>query len=88
MAVDSLKQLPLIYEEYYPKILRYLIRFLGPNEAEDATQEVFIKINTNLDSFRGESKLSTWIYRIATNTAIDRKRRRAANVIEYPFTEI
>ena len=45
-----------------------------PAEAEDVTQEVFDKVNRNLDGFRGQSKLSTWIYRIATNTAIDKLR--------------
>ncbi|HTN71567.1 MAG TPA: sigma-70 family RNA polymerase sigma factor, partial [Methylomirabilota bacterium] len=42
---------------------------------EDTAQEVFVKISRSLDSFRGESSLSTWIYRIATNTAMDHLRR-------------
>jgi len=64
-----------IYNEYYPKIVRYLTRVVGESEAEDATQEVFVKIDRSLESFRGESSLSTWIYRIATNTAMDHLRR-------------
>ncbi len=52
-----------IYKEYYPKILRYLIRlFDDKNEAEDFTQEVFIKVHRSLDKFEGRSSLSTWIY--------------------------
>jgi RNA polymerase sigma-70 factor (ECF subfamily) len=47
---------------------------MGPAEAEDVAQEVFEKVNRSLDGFKGQSKLSTWIYRIATNTAIDRLR--------------
>jgi RNA polymerase sigma-70 factor (ECF subfamily) len=47
---------------------------VGEYEAEDLTQEVFIRINHALKTFRGESQLSTWIYRIATNAAIDRMR--------------
>ncbi len=63
-----------IYEEYHAKLFRYLARFVGEDDAEDLTQEVFVKIHKALDNFRGESKLSTWIYRIATNTAADRLR--------------
>jgi RNA polymerase sigma-70 factor (ECF subfamily) len=63
-----------VYKEFQPKILHYLSRMLGPEEAEDAAQEVFEKVNRSLDGFKGKSKLSTWIYRIATNTALDKLR--------------
>ena len=63
-----------IYEEFKPKILHYLSRLTGQQEAEDIAQEVFEKASRSLKSFKGESKLSTWLYRIATNTAIDRMR--------------
>ncbi len=64
-----------IYDEYYPKIVRYLARLVGELEAEDAAQEAFVKIDRSLEGFRGESSLSTWIYRIATNTAMDHFRK-------------
>ena len=63
-----------IYEQFQPKILHYLTRLAGQQEAEDIAQEVFEKVSRGLRSFKGESKLSTWLYRIATNTAIDRMR--------------
>ncbi len=63
-----------IYNEYYSKIIQYLSRIVGPNDAEDLAQDVFNKISRNLSGFKGKSKLSTWIYRIATNVAIDRSR--------------
>ena len=63
-----------IFDEYYPRILCYLSRIVGPVDAEDLTQEVFSKVNKGLNRFQGRSSLSTWIYRIATNTAIDRSR--------------
>jgi RNA polymerase sigma-70 factor (ECF subfamily) len=44
---------------------------VGEADAEDLTQEVFAKVAHALRAFRGESSLSTWIYRIATNTALD-----------------
>ena len=61
-----------VYDSFYASILRYLKRLVGENEAEEITQAVFEKVSKNLESFKGESKLSTWLYRIATNTAIDR----------------
>ena len=60
---------------FRPKILRYLTHLVSEFEAEDLTQEVFIKILSNLNNFRGECRLSTWIYKIATNVAIDAFRR-------------
>jgi RNA polymerase sigma-70 factor (ECF subfamily) len=60
-----------VYREYQPKIYRHISRLYGESEASDLTQTVFLKINRSLDSFRGESSLATWIYRIAANTARD-----------------
>jgi RNA polymerase sigma-70 factor (ECF subfamily) len=62
------------YDEFHDKIRYYLERVVGKPEAEDLTQEVFLKIHKGLHRFKGESKLSTWIYRIATNAALDRLR--------------
>ncbi len=67
-------QFPNLYEVFQPKILRYLTRLIGEAEAEDLTQEVLIKVNEALPDFQGKSQLSTWIYRIATNAALDRLR--------------
>jgi RNA polymerase sigma-70 factor (ECF subfamily) len=63
-----------IYNEYYNKIIQYISRIVGPHDAEDLAQDIFNKINRNLGGFKGKSKLSTWIYRIATHVAIDRLR--------------
>lgn len=63
-----------VYRAFHPRILRYLARLIGPDEAEDVTQEVFVRISRSLNELRDESQLSTWIYRIATNAAIDRVR--------------
>jgi RNA polymerase sigma-70 factor (ECF subfamily) len=63
-----------VHEEYRPRIVRYLSRLIGDDEAEDIAQEVFEKVNRSLGGFEGRSKLSTWIYRIATNAVLDRFR--------------
>ena len=48
-----------------------------PQDAEEVTQEVLIKITTKLGTFKGESKFRTWLYRIAANHVLNMKRRSA-----------
>lgn len=63
-----------IHRKFRIRINRYLAGMVGDAEAEDLTQEVFSKVHLALEDFQGKSSLSTWIYRIATNCAIDRMR--------------
>src|SRR5689334_14819032 len=49
---------------------------VGRDEAEDATQEVFLRVHRGLAGFAGRSSFMTWIYRIATNVGLKRRRRR------------
>lgn len=59
-------------------------------EAEDITQEIFIKVFQSLDKFREESGFATWLYRIAYNTTISelRKRKHEFTAIEDNFANI
>ena len=66
-----------IYDEFHEKLHRYLERMIGKNDAEDVTQEVFVKIGNGLKDFKGKSSISTWVYRIATNAALDRMKCRS-----------
>lgn len=66
-----MKEFETIYQEFHPKIYRYLSNLASEEDARDLTQSVFLKISRSLGTFREESSLSTWIYRIATNTARD-----------------
>lgn len=65
-----------VHNQFHEKIRFYLSRLVCETEAEDLAQEVFIKVSKNLRRFEGKSKLSTWVYRIATNTALDKLRSR------------
>jgi RNA polymerase sigma-70 factor (ECF subfamily) len=57
-----------IVETYGDRVYNLTYRMLGNREeAEDVSQEVFITIFKSIDSFRGDSKFSTWLYRIAVN---------------------
>lgn len=63
---------------YQSKVHRLVAGILGPGyaaDAEDATQEVFLQAYRKLESFRGDSRFSTWLYRLAYNRAIDYRRR-------------
>jgi RNA polymerase sigma factor (sigma-70 family) len=58
---------------------------LDHDDADDVLQNTFIKVYKNIDSFKGQSKLYTWMYRIATNeslTFLKRKARRANTTLE------
>ena len=65
----------------YQQKVYWLVRkmVIDHDDADDLTQEVFIKIHKAIDNFRGDSQLYTWIYRIATNeclTFLAKKKRR------------
>src|SRR4030095_7673642 len=55
-----------------------------PQDAEEVTQEVLVKVITRLASFRGESKFRTWLYRIVANHVLN-MRRRAAEAVAPTF---
>jgi len=65
-----------IFEQYHHPIFHYLFRLTqDQQEAEDLTQETFLRVHNSLPKFRGEASLSTWIYRIATNVSHDHFRK-------------
>lgn len=60
------------------RVFRVALSVLGPGraaDAEDVAQEVFVRAHRALPSFRGESRLGTWLYRVAFNRAVDHRRR-------------
>ena len=61
---------------YKNKVYNYIYRMVGnSDDAEDLTQEVFVRMYTSLDSFRRQASLHTWLFRIASNLCIDHFRR-------------
>jgi RNA polymerase sigma-70 factor (ECF subfamily) len=62
-----------LVEQYQVRVFRLVYRMLGrQDEAEDMAQEVFVQVFKSVGQFRNECKLSTWIYRIATNLCKNR----------------
>lgn len=65
-----------IYLQYHKRVFGICFRMLADKEvAEDVTQEVFIQLWQKLDNFRGESKFSTWLHSVATNTVLGHLRK-------------
>jgi RNA polymerase sigma-70 factor, ECF subfamily len=73
-----------IHATFHPRVVRYLTRLVGKSEAEDVAQTVMLKVSEGLRGFRGEASLSTWIYRVATNAALDRLRARGPRGADGP----
>lgn len=67
----------LIYEHFSPQIHRYVFRLLGSQEqADDITQDTFLRAFQNISKIADDSNVSAWLYRIASNAAFDVLRRR------------
>jgi RNA polymerase sigma-70 factor (ECF subfamily) len=68
-----------LYRAHAGRLFSVACRMLGNTaDAEDLLQEIFLTAHRKLDSFRGESSLGTWLYRLATNQCLDYLRSRAA----------
>lgn len=66
-----------LFANYCEMVFNVCFRMLGSqSEAEDITQDVFLKVYRSVRQFRGESKLSTWLYRIAINLCLNCRRRK------------
>lgn len=68
-----------VYRAHSGRLYSVACRMVGnPTDAEDLLQEIFLAAHRKLDSFRGESALGTWLYRLATNLCLDYLRSKTA----------
>lgn len=66
-----------LMNKYKRTVFGFCFRYTGNREdAEDVSQEIFIKVFRNIRSFRGDSKFSTWLYRLTVNTCLNHARWR------------
>lgn len=73
----SLADFDRLYEEFSSPIFNYVLRMVGDRDrAADIAQDTFIKAYRKIDTLTDETSTRSWLYRIATNTAIDEMRRR------------
>lgn len=72
----------LLVEKHQSMIFRTCMGFLhDKDDADDLTQDIFIQVFQSLSRFKGEASLSTWIYRITVNAALNRVRKNSGNPI-------
>jgi RNA polymerase sigma-70 factor (ECF subfamily) len=81
MALKDAARMSELFTRHGPAVYRRSLRLLGNHaDAEEATQEVFIRAFRAADAFQGQSQVTTWLYRITTNYCLnqlrDRRRRR------------
>ena len=81
----------LVVERHQGRVFRLVASILGPFadlDAEEVTQEVFVRVHERLESFRGESRFSTWLHRLAYNRAIELRRRARLRFEHVPCEDV
>jgi RNA polymerase sigma-70 factor (ECF subfamily) len=79
------QQIAVLFDQHGPRVYRRALRLLGnPADAEEATQEIFIRAFRSAEGFRHQSQLTTWLYQITTHYCLNliRDRTRRAELHE------
>ena len=66
-----------LVKEHSGLVYRVALRILGPQDAQDASQETWIRAWRKIETFRGDSAFSTWLYRITVNTCLSWRRKES-----------
>ena len=82
-VIESCRQgdreaLRVLFEAYKDKVYSLALCYLNGDAAaaKDLTQEVFVKLMTRLEQFRGDAEFTTWLYRVVANACLDERRKR------------
>ena len=70
------RAMEMLYHQFKRRVFGMAHRIVGPNDAEEVAQEVFVRVYRGLAAFRGDSALSTWIYRLTVNASLSHLARR------------
>ncbi len=81
---DAMQQ---VYERCSDRVYALMVRIVGRQDADDLTQQVFLQMFRKLDQFSGDSKFETWLYRVATNEALQHLRRRKREPVQSHIVE-
>jgi len=80
-----------LVERHQARVHRLVASLLGPfadTEAQEVTQEVFVRVHERLATFRGEARFSSWLYRLAYNRALEQRRLARLRRPHVPFETI
>ncbi len=72
-AAGNLEAFERVYRATVARVFTLAVRLLGAGEAEEATQEVYLRAWSKLESWRGEAGFATWLYRLALNAMLSRR---------------
>jgi RNA polymerase sigma-70 factor (ECF subfamily) len=70
------RAMEMLYHQYKRRVFGMAHRIVGASDSEEVAQEVFVRVFRGLAAFRGDSALSTWIYRLTVNAALSHLARR------------
>jgi RNA polymerase sigma-70 factor (ECF subfamily) len=84
------RAMEMLYHQYKRRVFGMAHRIVGASDAEEVAQEVFVRVFRALGNFRGDSALSTWIYRLTVNAALSHlaKRGRRQEVSDESLAEL
>ena len=78
----------ILVDRYKDLVYTLAIRMIkNREEAEEVAQDTFIKVFKSLDKFKGDSKFSTWIYRVTYNTCLDNKKKNEKHLNDIAIDE-
>ena len=70
------RAMEMLYHQFKRRVFGMAHRIVGATDAEEVAQEVFVRVYRGLERFRGDSQLSTWIYRLTVNASLSHLARR------------
>ena len=84
------RAMEMLYHQFKRRVFGMAHRIVGTSDAEEVAQEVFVRVFRGLAAFRGDSALSTWIYRLTVNAALSHlaRRGRRHEVSDDTLTEV
>jgi len=87
-ARGDLESFRRLVQEHSDLVYRVALRIVGRESAQDASQEVWVRVWRNIKAFRGDSAFSTWLYKITVNTCLNAKKQEAQRALREYSAEV
>lgn len=75
-AAGDVRAFERLYRRHVARVHSLARRMMGPEDADEATQDVFVRVWEKLDTFRGDAKFGTWLHRVAINLMLGKRKKR------------